>query len=75
MEHNVNFFATCMGSTALQDSVISSIKLMQMYGARSLLRKSRPVVDSLLSIQAISKKQKKLLFTTWPYLQITTTQS
>lgn len=41
MEHNVNFFATCMGSTALQDSVISSIKLMQMYGAKITFKKKQ----------------------------------
>lgn len=41
MGSEVNFFATCMGSTALQDAVISSIKLLQHYGVKVHFKKKQ----------------------------------
>lgn len=41
MEHTVNFFATCMGTAALQDSTLSAIKLLQHFGAHVIFKKKQ----------------------------------
>ena len=38
---SVNFFATCMGATALQESTISAIKLLQHCGAHVIFKKKQ----------------------------------
>lgn len=62
MEHNVNFFATCMGSTALQDSVISSIKLMQMYGAKITFKKKQTCCGQPAFNSGYTKEAKEVAF-------------
>lgn len=62
MEHNVNFFATCMGSTALQDSVISSIKLMQMYGAKITFKKKQTCCGQPAFNSGYFKEAKEVAF-------------
>ncbi|MCK0526145.1 (Fe-S)-binding protein [Anaerobiospirillum sp. NML120449] len=62
MDHNVNFFATCMGSTALQDSVISSIKLMQMYGAKITFKKKQTCCGQPAFNSGYFKEAKEVAF-------------
>ncbi|MCK0515623.1 (Fe-S)-binding protein, partial [Anaerobiospirillum sp. NML120448] len=62
MDHNVNFFATCMGSTALQDSVISSIKLMQMYGAKIIFKKKQTCCGQPAFNSGYTKEAKEIAF-------------
>lgn len=62
MEHNVNFFATCMGATALQDSVVSSIKLMQMYGAKIIFKKKQTCCGQPSYNSGFKKETKEVAF-------------
>lgn len=41
MNNKVNFFATCMGTSALQDSVISSISLLRHFGVDIIFKKKQ----------------------------------
>lgn len=62
MDHNVNFFATCMGSSALQDSVISSIKLMQMFGAKIIFKKKQTCCGQPAFNSGYTKETKEVAF-------------
>ena len=39
--HNVNFFATCMGTAALQESTLNAIKLLQQCGAHVIFKRKQ----------------------------------
>lgn len=41
MTNTVNFFATCMGASALQDSVISSIELLRLFDVNIIFKKKQ----------------------------------
>lgn len=62
MDHNVNFFATCVGATALQDSVLSSIKLMQMYGANITFKKKQTCCGQPAYNSGYVKEAKEVAF-------------
>lgn len=62
MEHKVNFYATCMGSTALQDSVISSIKLLQKFGAKVIFKKKQTCCGQPAFNSGYIKEAKEVAF-------------
>lgn len=58
----VYFYATCLGSAAMQQSVLNAIKLLRREGIEVIFKKIKPVVLNLLLTQVISMKVVRLLY-------------
>lgn len=58
----VYFYATCLGTAAMQQSVLNAIKLLRREGIEVIFKKIKPVVRNLLLTQVISMKVVRLLY-------------
>ncbi len=58
----VYFYATCLGTAAMQQSVLNAIKLLRREGIEVIFKKIKPVVLNLLLTQVISMKVVRLLY-------------
>ncbi len=61
----VYFYATCLGSAAMQEMVVNAIKLLRKESVEVVFKKTKPVADSLRLILGILKKAKELRFITF----------
>ncbi len=55
----VYFYATCLGTAAMQESVLNGIKLLRREGVEVIFKKTKPVVLNPLLIQDILMKVAK----------------
>ncbi len=58
----VYFYATCLGSAAMQQSVLNAIKLLRREGIEVIFKKIKPVAPNLLLTQVISMKVVRSLY-------------
>lgn len=58
----VYFYATCLGSAAMQQTVLNAIKLLKREGVEVIFKKIKPVALNLLLTQVISMKVVRLLY-------------
>lgn len=58
----VYFYATCLGSAAMQEMVVNAIKLLRKEGVEVIFKKIKPVADSLRLILGILRKARRLRF-------------
>lgn len=58
MQKIVYFYATCLGSAAMQEMVLNGIKLLRKEGVEVIFKKTKPVAPSRLLTRAISTKAR-----------------